>query len=80
MTFLAVAILPNHGIMGKTLDGKNSIYVDMRGEYKLLPPVMLDSAMAKHYYLPLKLTRIVTPEQAVEILKKESDEYAKLYE
>lgn len=79
-SFLALAILPKHGILGRTLDGQNTVYVDRYGNTELLPKNQVESALSKSYYLHLKLARVVTPEQAVHILNTESDEYAKLYE
>lgn len=80
MIFLALAILPHHGILGRTLDGQNTVYVDRRGQVKLFSQKKFTSIITKSYYLPLKLARTVTPEQAVSILSKESDDYVKLYE
>lgn len=80
MKLLVTAILPHHGLAAKSLDGTKAYYLGMNGVPEEMVATFPTTVVAKWNYVPLKVPKICTVEQAMQILWKESDEYARLYE
>lgn len=77
--YIAVAILPNHGLACRSMDGEKGIYIDASGNVSEMFKMFPEAAVTKHWYIPLRTPRIGTAESLVQLLSELSPEYAKMH-